>query len=60
MYTANGVLLERSPLVTGFACDFSFLYKTEKSSPLAVSYTSLGELFEDSAEPLRASHENNN
>ena len=49
MYTAYSVLLERSPLVTGFAV-FPFAQNREVLEPLAgdIFCTSVGELFEDS------------
>lgn len=46
-----GVLLERSPLVTGLAVIFLFVQNREAFGPLAdnVSCANLGEFFEDSA-----------
>lgn len=61
---AYGVLLERSPLVTGLAVAFLFVQNREVLGPLTddVSRVSLEEFFEDSEndEPLRAFRENNN
>jgi len=63
MYAAHD-LLERSPLVTGFAVVFLFVQNREVVGPLAgnVFCASLKEFFEGSAndEPLCAFHENNN
>lgn len=54
-YTAYGVLLERSPLVTGLAVTFLFVQNRDLFGPLAdnVSCGSLGEFFEDSANSNR-------